>query len=159
MSEEATQQTFLQAWRAAARVDISRELGPWLATIARRAAIDLYRHEARRRGRSLDSLMSDHPALATPDLAPEDLYRVWEVRRALSELPEQEHEIVRLQHREGLTHTQIAARLRVPVGTVKSRSFRAHARVAIALAHVHQESPPALHHGAAGSHQLDRRRD
>jgi hypothetical protein len=41
LAEDATQQAFLQAWRAAASFEPSKELGPWLATIARRAAIDV----------------------------------------------------------------------------------------------------------------------
>ncbi|MGO9974979.1 MAG: RNA polymerase sigma factor [Solirubrobacteraceae bacterium] len=44
-----TQQTFLKAWRAAASLDQSREIGPWLTTIARRAAIDLRRNTRARR--------------------------------------------------------------------------------------------------------------
>lgn len=48
LAEEATQETFVKAWRAAASFDPARELGPWLATIARRTAIDLHRREARR---------------------------------------------------------------------------------------------------------------
>src|SRR6516165_2383147 len=47
LAEEATQQAFLKAWRAAASFEPSKELGPWLATIARRAAIDVHRREAR----------------------------------------------------------------------------------------------------------------
>ena len=42
------QQTFVQAWKAAARFEAGRELGPWLNTIARRVAIDVYRRESRR---------------------------------------------------------------------------------------------------------------
>ena len=54
LAEEATQQTFVKAWRAAASFDPARELGPWLATIARRTAIDLHRREARRAAVRLD---------------------------------------------------------------------------------------------------------
>ncbi len=61
---------------------------------------------------------------------------VWEVRRAVTELPQDEQEIVRMQHFEGLTQTQIAERLRLPVGAVKSRSFRAHKRLAAQLVHL-----------------------
>ena len=43
---------------------------------------------------------------------------------------------MRLQHFEGMTHGQIADRLGVAVGTVKSRSFRAHRRLAAALGHL-----------------------
>lgn len=132
LCEEATQQTFLQAWRAAASFDASRELGPWLATIARRVAIDLYRREAIRAAGPLESVSPNHPALVaqpTTDTALD----AWEVRRAVAELPEEQQEVVRLQHFEGFGHDEIAARLRVPVGTVKSRSFRAHRQLALTL--------------------------
>jgi RNA polymerase sigma factor (sigma-70 family) len=43
LAEEATQQAFVQAWRTAGDVDLTRELGPWLAVIARRAAVDALR--------------------------------------------------------------------------------------------------------------------
>ena len=47
LAEDATQQTFVKAWGAAGDFDPSRRLGPWLATIAQRAAIDLFRRERR----------------------------------------------------------------------------------------------------------------
>jgi RNA polymerase sigma factor (sigma-70 family) len=142
-SEEATQQTFLKAWRSAGSVAPGRELGPWLATIARRAAIDIYRRESRRAARPLDAIPADDPALVSPAVSLEDSYELWEVRRAVSQLPSDEREIVRAQHFEGLTHEQIAARLEIPVGTVKSRSFRAHRRLASALRHLRQREPAA----------------
>jgi RNA polymerase sigma factor (sigma-70 family) len=133
LAEEATQQTFMKAWRAAETVDDTRELGPWLATIARRAAIDLYRSEARRSADPLESAAPADPALVSEAESAEVLHSVWEVRRAVTELPAEEQEVVRLQHFEGLTHTQIADRLELPAGTVKSRSFRAHKRLAALL--------------------------
>lgn len=136
LSEEATQQTFLNAWRAAARIDPSRELGPWLATIARRVAIDLQRREARRSATPLDGVTPDNSALVSLPPTVETMYDSWEVRRAVSALPAEDQEVVSLQHFEGLTHTQIARRLRLPVGTVKSRSFRAHKRLVTDLAHL-----------------------
>jgi RNA polymerase sigma factor (sigma-70 family) len=136
LCEEATQQTFVKAWRSAASVDADRELDPWLATIARRVAIDIYRREAHRAARPLDSIAPDDPALTCDPASVEDYYAMWEVRRAVSELPQDEREIVRLQHFEGLTHVQIAERLGMPVGTVKSRSFRAHQRLAAGLGHL-----------------------
>ena len=78
------------------------------------------------------------PALVSAARAPEDIYDIWEVRSAVATLPAEEHEVVRLQHFEGLTHAQIAGRLGVAVGTVKSRSFRAHKRLAAALGHLRQ---------------------
>ena len=133
LAEDATQQTFVKAWQAAATLDDTRELGPWFATIARRTAIDVYRSEARRRADPLESAPQADPALISEAESAEALHGVWEVRRAVTELPAEEQEVVRLQHFEGLTHTQIAERLELPAGTVKSRSFRAHKRLAALL--------------------------
>ena len=139
LAEEATQQTFLRAWQASLTFDLSRELAPWLATIARRVAVDIYRRESRRAHDSIDDVASDAPAVVTLPPSVDSVYDAWEVRQAVAELPADEEEVVRLQHLSGLTHREIAERLRVPIGTVKSRSFRAHRRLAGRLGHL-QES-------------------
>lgn len=131
LAEEATQETFLKVWRAAATFEPARQLGPWLATIARRTAIDLYRREVRRRTERLD----DDMEAALVD-AKDTIFDVWAVREAIDELPPLEREVVRLQHLESLTHAQIGLRVGVPVGTIKSRSFRAHRRLAARLGHL-----------------------
>ena len=46
LAEDAVQQTFVNAWQAADRFDVTRDPAAWLATIARRTAIDIYRREA-----------------------------------------------------------------------------------------------------------------
>ncbi len=138
LAEEATQQTFMKAWRAAGSLDEDREMAPWLATIARRVAIDVRRGEARRVADPLESVAPGDPALTSQPESAEALHGVWEVRRALGELPPDEEEVVRLQHFEGLTHTEIAQRLDLPAGTVKSRSFRAHKRLAARLVDVQE---------------------
>jgi RNA polymerase sigma-70 factor (ECF subfamily) len=136
LAEEATQQTFVQAWRAARSFDPQRELAPWLVTIARRVAIDVHRREARRAHDSVEIVSASEPALVTEAPSAEQIYDVWEVRHAVDALPGDEREIVRLQHLEGMTHQVIADRLGLPVGTVKSRSFRAHKRLAASLGHL-----------------------
>jgi RNA polymerase sigma factor (sigma-70 family) len=136
LAEEATQQAFVKAWRAAGSFDSDRELGPWLAAIGRRVAIDVARREAVRAADPLDSVAPGDPALSSPSGADENVYDIWEVRRAVTELPDDEREIVRLQHFEGLTHVEISERLAIPVGTIKSRSFRAHKRLATLLGHL-----------------------
>jgi RNA polymerase sigma factor (sigma-70 family) len=138
LAEEATQQAFLKAWRASDSFDADRELGPWLASIARRAAIDVSRREAIRAADPLDSVSPGEPALISRPESAEAIYDVWAVREAVAELPAQEREIVRLQHFGGLTHGEIAERLKMPVGTVKSRSFRAHRRLAAVLGHLRE---------------------
>ena len=136
LAEEVTQQVFVKAWRAAGVVDDSRELAPWLAAIARRTAIDVRRRESLRAGAPLDVVAPDDPAMVTTPESVESMYETWEVREAVGELPDDEREVVRLQHFEGMTHGQIADQLGVAVGTVKSRSFRAHKRLATALGHL-----------------------
>jgi RNA polymerase sigma factor (sigma-70 family) len=137
LAEDATQQTFVQAWRASATYDPSRALGAWLTTIARRAAIDVYRRE--RRHRHLESIDSSDAALVTLPPSAEQIHDVLEVRQALEELPDQDREMIRLQHYDELTHTEIASQLDIPLGTVKSRSFRAHRRLAGLLRHLRSE--------------------
>lgn len=134
LAEEATQQAFVQAWQAARTFDPSREIGPWLATIARRVAIDVHRREARRAHSPLDDdavVQSD--VLTVADVAASAV-DAWEIREAVARLPFDEREVVRLQHLDGLTHGEIAAKLDVPIGTVKSRSARAYRRLAATLA-------------------------
>ena len=136
--EEAVQQTFVRAWQAADRFDIARDPAPWLATIARRAAIDIYRRERRRPTSPLAAIAADDRALVSlpPELDTVDA--VWQVRRAIDTLPSEEATIVRLQHLDGMTQTQISETLGVPLGTVKSRSHRAHRQLLARLGHLRE---------------------
>lgn len=136
LAEETTQQTFLQAWRNAASFEVGRDPAPWLATIARRAAIDIQRREARRPTTALDDAPADDPALVTDPPSAEQLWDTWQVREAIDALEDREREIVRLQHLDGYTHQEIADRLGLAIGTVKSRSFRAHRSLASRLRHL-----------------------
>ena len=111
LAEEASQQAFLQAWRAARSFDPTQELAPWLATIARRAAIDVQRREAVRVHGSLDVIdVTDAGVLDVADGA-DRVFEVWAVRSAIDELPIEEREVVRLQHLERFTHAEIAERI------------------------------------------------
>ncbi|MET0143419.1 MAG: RNA polymerase sigma factor [Ilumatobacteraceae bacterium] len=140
LAEEATQRTFVKAWKAAGGFDPVRELGPWLATIARRTAIDIYRRESRRPATRLDDVSPADPTVVEMPVGVERSYEVAAVRAAIDTLPPDEREVVRLQHLEELTHTEVAERLGVPVGTVKSRSHRAHRRLASMLGHLREDS-------------------
>lgn len=138
LAEEAAQQTFVRAWQAADRIDLDRDPAPWLATIARNVAIDIHRREARRPTTPLTESSEGDPAMATPAPDIERLDAVWRVRSAIEALPGDEATVVRLQHLEGLTHIEIADRLGIAVGTVKSRSHRAHHRLASVLGHLRE---------------------
>jgi RNA polymerase sigma-70 factor, ECF subfamily len=131
---DAVQQTFVKAWNARADFDPDRPFAPWLYAIARRVAIDIVRRERRRQG----------PEPVDADLAvlPADLSEVWEiyeVRAALDGLPVDEREVLRLHYFEGRTQVEIARMLGIPIGTVKSRSHRAHGRLGEALGHLVDE--------------------
>ena len=136
LAEEAVQQTFLNAWRAADRIDVDRDPAPWLATIAKRVAIDIHRREASRHTIALGDLAANDPALVSlpPDL--ETLDAVWQVRRAIDALSPEEATIIRLQHLDGMMQTEIAEQLGIALGTVKSRSHRAHRHLAELLGHL-----------------------
>jgi RNA polymerase sigma-70 factor (ECF subfamily) len=144
LAEDATQQTFLQAWQAATRYDPSRELGPWLATIARRVAIDIYRkHRQHQSIDSADGVELADPALVSLPPSVEQIYHVWEVRRALDSMPAQDRELIEMQHYREMTLAEIAERLAIPVGTVKSRTYRAHQRLAGLLGHLRAKEVPS----------------
>lgn len=132
LAEEAVQQAFVQAWRAATSFDPARPLGPWLRSIVRRTAIDLWRRERRHQARNLDDVAPlDLPVTEPPSIdAASD---VWTLRQAIDALPPASREVVRLAHLEQLTQPEIAERLGVPLGTVKSRTHSAYRQLAAAL--------------------------
>lgn len=133
LAEDAVEQTFVRAWRAAGTYDPSRPLGPWLAAIARRAAIDVDRRE--RHHPSAKDVAVRGLAHVTSPPSLEQIYDVWDVRQALQDLPVRDRELIRLQHHGDLTHTEIASQLSIPLGTMKSRIFRAYRRLACLLGH------------------------
>ena len=138
---DATQQTFIKAWKAAGDFDLDRDPGPWLFAIARRTAIDIYRKNRR--------LVPESDM--TIEVSPPGLETVWEtfqVRSALDRLPDEEREVLRLSHFEGLTHEEISRHMGIPIGTVKSRSHRGHQRLLRLLDHLADEREPRPEPGA-----------
>jgi RNA polymerase sigma-70 factor (ECF subfamily) len=69
------------------------------------------------------------------------VWTAWQVQEALAQLNEDERLIMRLSFFEDLTQSEIADRLGLPLGTVKSRSYRAHRRLAALLGHLRDEAP------------------
>ncbi|MFZ4717799.1 MAG: RNA polymerase sigma factor [Ilumatobacteraceae bacterium] len=136
LAEEAVQQTFVQAWRAAATLDVDREIAPWLATIARRVAIDIARRESRRPVTSIEQADAGDRALVYLPPSETAAWETAQVRLAIESLHPDDRDVVRLQHLDGFTHQEISDILALPLGTVKSRSFRAHRTLAQRLAHL-----------------------
>lgn len=134
LAAECVQIAFLKAWQAAPRFDVTREFGPWLATITRRAAVDLHRRERRHLHDAYDVTGSDI-AVGDPNDPAKD-WDMWRVRGAVDRLSPLLRDVVKLVYFEQLSHVEVAARLGIPVGTVKSRSFTAHRQLATMLADV-----------------------
>jgi RNA polymerase sigma-70 factor (ECF subfamily) len=132
LAEDAVQNVFVNAWRAAAGFDAERELSPWLYAIARRSAAEIARRERRRPVTPLVDATIVAPEGTTFD----DAWEAWEVRCALRELPDDARELIRLTYYLGLSQSQIADRLGIPLGTVKSRIHRAQRWLAVRLAHL-----------------------
>jgi RNA polymerase sigma factor (sigma-70 family) len=149
LAEEASQMAFLGVWRGRERYDPDRPLSAWVFNIARKAAIDIYRRERR------TPITTEQPEIAVEGFSVERMWQTWEIRRAVEALPTDEATVVRLSHYYQMTHTEIAAHLGLPVGTVKSRSFRAHRRLAEALGHLFDEREPDAAVEKSGSGQPD----
>jgi RNA polymerase sigma-70 factor (ECF subfamily) len=126
-AEDVVIETFRIAWDKVHHVDAgSHGLVPWLLEVARNRAIDRLRAR-RRRGRLAERLAVLGTVQAvTPPREPDEAARPgWhvhqEVHRALAELPDEQRTTVHLAYFEGRTHSEIAERLEVPLGTVKTR--------------------------------------
>ena len=122
MAEELVQETFVRLWRSAPRFDPDRgSARTWIFTIARRAAVDLLRRSASR----------PLPTGSAPDQqldllegeAYEALLLALDVREALNAISPKHREVLELMVDEDLGQAEIARRLRIPVGTVKTRAF------------------------------------
>jgi RNA polymerase sigma-70 factor (ECF subfamily) len=125
-AEDAVQETFASIWRSAASYHPERGPGaPWLYAVARNAIVD--------RARSRTDVPSDIPEEAAPDAGPSDRVEqgwvAWRVHRALEELPEREREVLALAYWSGLSQSEVAESLGIPLGTVKTRTRAALAKL------------------------------
>ena len=117
-AEDVLQEVFMQLWRNPARFDASRgSLGAWLAVISRNRAIDALRK------RRYESDIEDIVVSVEPDLASEaDRSRAAKnVRDVLNGMHPAQRQALEMAFFEGLTHTEIAAKIGEPLGTIKTR--------------------------------------
>ena len=123
-AEEATQDAFLSLWRGASSFDPERaRLATWLLALVRYRSIDLLR---RAKLRALPQGLTEGAAerIEAPERTDEQVLASEEHDRALrlvAELPPEQREVIDLAYFEGYTHTEIAARVGIPLGTVKGR--------------------------------------
>ncbi|MEQ1653342.1 MAG: sigma-70 family RNA polymerase sigma factor [Hyphomicrobium sp.] len=128
-AEELAQETMLTVWRKASLY--SGEKGSattWIFTIARNLRIDRLRREL-----TWVALPEGHNEEASTDALPDEvlseLERKKRVQEALTVLPPDQFEVVSLSYIEGLSHSEIAERLSLPLGTVKSRMRLAYQKI------------------------------
>jgi len=123
MSEEVTQEVFVELWRLAARFDGTKgSARSWAATLAHRRAIDRVRSEQASRDRqdrdAQRSTTTSHDVVVAEVESTLDVARV---RRALAHLSDLQREAVELAYFGGHTYREVAVLLGVAEGTVKSR--------------------------------------
>ncbi|HEU4942522.1 MAG TPA: sigma-70 family RNA polymerase sigma factor [Gaiellaceae bacterium] len=128
LAEDAVQEAFLAVWRAADGYRRERaKPSTWILTVVHRRAVDLVRREERRRGEPLES--APEPAVAPVDEDATLRERRAAVQDALTALPGDQRQALELAYYGGLTQSELAERLGVPLGTVKSRMFAGLARL------------------------------
>jgi RNA polymerase sigma-70 factor, ECF subfamily len=122
-AEEVVQDVFLQLWRNASRYQSTRgAFVPWLLTLARNRALDHLRLKSERQRRR--EKQTEEPPLiaASPEYesALDEKRRAERVRSLIGSLNPQQKKAIEMAYFEGLSHSEIAAALKEPLGTVKS---------------------------------------
>jgi RNA polymerase sigma-70 factor, ECF subfamily len=125
VAEEVTQEAFLSVWRSGARFDRARgSVRTWLLGVVRNRAIDVLRREAGRAptvSLELDTVPEQESRFEPTDAEALRRESGREVRGALRDLPEDQLKVVQLAYFGGLSHSEIADVLGMPLGTVKGR--------------------------------------
>jgi RNA polymerase sigma factor (sigma-70 family) len=126
LAADVVQNTFLAVWQQARQFDPRRgQPSHWILTVTHHKAVDVVRREDRRRADPLDERYDARDAGPALD------ERAWlsmtgeQVRAALARLPDPHREVIELAYFAGYSQSELAERLALPLGTVKSRTFAA----------------------------------
>jgi RNA polymerase sigma-70 factor (ECF subfamily) len=126
-AEDALQEAFAAIWRSASSYDPQRgQGGAWLYTVARNAIVD----GARKRPEPPIEAPEKPSPEGGPDERAEASWLAWRVHSAIEALPDHERPVIELAYWGGLSQSEISAFLDVPLGTVKTRTRSALARLA-----------------------------
>lgn len=131
-AEDLVQDVFMEVWRRAAAYDPSRgSVRTWIVVRLRSRALDRLRSAPVRREVATDVAQSQRPAVESEDplLAPDRRAVV----HALAELPDEQRVVLELAYFQGLTMSEIAEAIGAPIGTVKSRTAAALAKLRLAM--------------------------
>jgi RNA polymerase sigma-70 factor, ECF subfamily len=126
-AEDAVQETFASVWRGAHSYRPERGPGgPWIYAVARNAIVD----RARARSEPAVEVPEQESSEVGPPDRAEASWTSWRVHRALEELSENERTVIELAYWSGLSQSEVAEYLGIPLGTVKTRTRAALARLA-----------------------------
>jgi len=132
-AEDLVHDVMLEAWHKAADYERARgSVRTWLLVRLRSRALDRWRRAGRIRIETMEARQLDDLLPARSDDPGQSLDHA-RVRRAVLELPVTQRQVLELAYFEGLSATEIAERLEIPVGTVKSRTAAGLARLRAAL--------------------------
>ena len=140
-AEDAAQDTFVALYRRASTFTGAAAFSTWMYRVATNACNDVARKRARRPRTSGDMDELAETASVDDVLANRELGV--ELETALQALPDEYREVIVLHDVIGLPYEDIAVRLDIAVGTVKSRIHRGHGRLAKALTHLREPSRPS----------------
>jgi RNA polymerase sigma-70 factor (ECF subfamily) len=122
IAEDLVQETFLRVWNRVSGFDAQKgSIGPWLLAVARNRAIDYLRSAGGRERNAVEYEETDHPSLycdMEKDILASDKAR--KVKSAIDKLPANYRQVIELAYFEGLSQTEMAARMGQPLGTVKT---------------------------------------
>ena len=130
-AEDAVQEAFAAIWRSASTYRPERgAAGGWLYTVARNAIVDRLRRNGPATDAELPELVSGEP---NPSQRAEDSEVSWRVHRALEELQPRAREVIELAYWSGMSQSEVAEYLGLPLGTVKTRTRSGLAKLADVL--------------------------
>ena len=133
-AEEVSQEVMVAVWRKAGSFDRSQaSVATWIFRIARNRRIDAFRRDQRAVLDANDPIFHPEPTAAADQVAVA-AEREAELRIAVAELPPEQRDLVRVTFYEDLSHSQVAERTGLPLGTVKSRLRLAFAKLKLRLA-------------------------
>jgi RNA polymerase sigma-70 factor (ECF subfamily) len=136
MAEEVLQEVFLSVWRRAGAFDPARgSVRSWLFAQIHHRSVDVVRREEAERRRSRGTVEPEATEEDVEDVIEESWLsaRRENVKSALTSLPPEQRQVIELAYYNGLTQTQVADAMGVPLGTVKSRTLAAMRRLRQAL--------------------------
>lgn len=137
LAEDIVQETFIKAFKKIDSIMELEKIGSWLSTIASRTAIDLIRKEKRAGTILVDDLLFTENSIAKNDVE-QEIEHLWlkqEITHEVLQLKPALRTAFLLKYKEDMKEEDIATHLQLPIGTVKSRLYRARQQIRTELGH------------------------